>query len=324
MSAEETSFLVESNWPLAARLGSRLGSHWPFVRGRTRILEIVRHSLRYSKPYVRTSLQHSSVQLIVPWSDLGGASLVVFQEQEPEVFSFLSTAFEVLDAKVRALSTFVDVGANFGAFALRLPALFSIHCVAFEPHAALAQLLEYNVNQNHLSQLVTICAVALGSERKTAHMFHCAENAGNSKIILTDDGFPVAMSRLDDYFTPEKWKHVPVVKLDVEGFEIEVLRGAAHLLEHHRPTLVLEINLEELRQRALTAKDVTALLRSLGYREFYCLDRCLYPLENGIRKVSNIVAIGFGGDTLLEAYGFQPSFLPKGTKFSPILSVDFA
>jgi len=59
-----------------------------------------------------------------------------------------------------------------------------------------------------------------------------------------------------------------VIKIDVEGFELNVLRGARLTLEKHRPLLFLEINPEALDSVGAQAAELTWLLKYQGYAHF--------------------------------------------------------
>jgi len=70
-----------------------------------------------------------------------------------------------------------------------------------------------------------------------------------------------------DYIQP-----IPThLKIDVEGFEVEVLRGARKTLTRSRPILFLELHLNYLEHRSMAPKESIALLQEAGYR-FRLLD----------------------------------------------------
>jgi len=55
------------------------------------------------------------------------------------------------------------------------------------------------------------------------------------------------------------------IKLDIEGYEYEAIKGSTSFLTTHRPTLFLELHLNYLEQRKISAKSVVDLLRQCGY-----------------------------------------------------------
>jgi len=70
-----------------------------------------------------------------------------------------------------------------------------------------------------------------------------------------------------------------LVKIDVEGFELEALRGAAHVLEHIRPVVFLELHLNFLEERRISPMSVLDELTSRGYRLFRLSGRPLSSLR---------------------------------------------
>ncbi|HNU11809.1 MAG TPA: FkbM family methyltransferase [Rubrivivax sp.] len=142
---------------------------------------------------------------------------------------------EVRDALLRLArpgDTVVDIGANIGWFTLHLARRVGpagvIH--AFEPEPANLRLLEANVRANGLSWVV-IHPVALGEAPGEALLHTTAYNTGMHRLYdsVCCDGpaIPVAVQRLDDLLAPGQ---VALVKIDVEGYEHAVLRGARVLL----------------------------------------------------------------------------------------------
>jgi FkbM family methyltransferase len=149
----------------------------------------------------------------------------------------------------------VDVGANIGYYLLLLESTVgprgSVLC--FEPEPANLRELEGNVRLNGFAN-AQIFAAAVGAEDGMATL-----RAGINAAI-TEDGagdFTVPLVRLDSALTGP----VDFVKIDVEGWEGQVLAGARRLLRQHRPALWVEVHpgflapphtvdsiLEELRQ----------------------------------------------------------------------------
>jgi len=133
-------------------------------------------------------------------------------------------------------ATVVDVGAGRGQFALvarrRYPTA-SLHC--FEPLAHSREKLAAVVGRD-----VRVHAIALGSTNTPAH-FHVSQKRDSSSILpITDrqvEAFPgageagqivVNRARLDEVLTPQALARPSLLKIDVQGYELEVLRGSEH------------------------------------------------------------------------------------------------
>jgi FkbM family methyltransferase len=134
--------------------------------------------------------------------------------------------------------TFVDAGASIGFVTVRA-ARRAERVVAVEPHPVRFAYLERNVNLNGLTN-VTCVNCALGSARGTVTMFDLDPTLGPHPVdISTNPGrgsrFDVDVRPLDELVS----EPVAMLKVDVEGAELEVLRGARNLLAQ-RPVVYVE------------------------------------------------------------------------------------
>jgi FkbM family methyltransferase len=150
----------------------------------------------------------------------------------------------LLCALLRGDGTFVDVGANWGYFTLLVCSQKSFvgTCVAYEPAPSTFEDLRSMVAQAGLSDRVRCRNVGVGSERGVLQLM-ASEQSGLAHLHAEGGGPSVEVVKLDD----EPLSAVRVIKIDVEGMELEVLRGAEQTLVSHRPAVVLEnfVNLAE-------------------------------------------------------------------------------
>ena len=84
-----------------------------------------------------------------------------------------------------------------------------------------------------------------------------------------------------------------LVKIEVEGFEYEVLAGARRLLREHKPAISMELHLDLLERRGQSAAQVVDELRSHGYHFRSCRGRPLSASEicNSMHAVLRFVAV---------------------------------
>jgi FkbM family methyltransferase len=174
-------------------------------------------------------------------------------------------------------ATVVDAGAGRGQFALfarrRFPAA-TLHC--FEPLPESRRKLELVVGGNSSSR-ATIRPVALGAAPGRAE-FHVAATPDSSSLLqATPDystGTPgteqreiieVEVARLDGALEPADVRDPALLKIDVQGAELDVLRGAGDLLPRFAELLV-ECSFTELYEGQPLAADVIAWLRDRGFR----------------------------------------------------------
>ena len=88
---------------------------------------------------------------------------------------------------------------------------------------------------------------------------------------LGEQGTPVTALTLDRLMSERHWPEVSLLKIDVQGAEMRVLRGARQLLERYQPTLYVEVDDKALAEAGASAEMLTAYLAALGY-EMYDLD----------------------------------------------------
>lgn len=133
----------------------------------------------------------------------------------------------------------IDVGANIGNHSAYWAVTCEAEVYAFEPRQACVQALRQTVRLNGLEGSVFIRAFGLGRRTSTARSESPQPaNAGASVLVEDAEGL-VTVRRLDDVLLP-KPRSVRLIKIDVEGMELDVLAGAAETIDEHRPILVIE------------------------------------------------------------------------------------
>jgi FkbM family methyltransferase len=136
----------------------------------------------------------------------------------------------------------LDIGAHVGLWSLYLADHFTrLH--AFEPVPDHVKCYRKNMAYylDAAKPHVTLHQVALGSEEGKAKMATTPDNTGNARIagyarMAGEGDLAVDVERLDDYV----FEAVNFVKVDVEGFELEVIKGGAKLIQAQKPVLVIE------------------------------------------------------------------------------------
>ncbi|MEQ1618750.1 MAG: FkbM family methyltransferase [Terricaulis sp.] len=157
---------------------------------------------------------------------------------EPEILA----AFELF---LRPGDTFVDVGANFGWHSVHAARIVGSagKVFAFEPVPYIAEVLERNCRRNGFNN-VEVHRIALGARQAQVKMALNSENPGGG--CVADFGtLPVHMFALDQVIADAR---PTLIKIDVEGHEMEVLRGANRTLDAE-PVVVLEYNRGPHRKR---------------------------------------------------------------------------
>lgn len=155
----------------------------------------------------------------------------------------------VIRRELRPGDVALDIGANIGVVSLFCATRVGPTGRVFAVEALRQnhELLERNVRRAGFSNRITTAHCALGAEEKTIviRFDETTENWGNTSLLDQSGASQqeVRMQRLDQLW--EKWgrPHIQLVKLDVEGFEAEVLKGAGRLLQESPPAFwIVEFN----------------------------------------------------------------------------------
>ncbi len=178
----------------------------------------------------------------------------------------------VLDS-VQPGDTVWDIGANIGThavmFARKVGDTGAV--IAFEPEDGTRRTLEDNVTLNRLSN-VQILRAALGSTTGKQTLY-VDNRAGSGKHSLVPvDGYEkteIDVQTGDDLAMSRPEVAPSVLKIDVEGFELEVLKGLEQTLSRDRCRLVMcEVHSKVLRENGHDPQSVRRMLQDAGFSSF--------------------------------------------------------
>lgn len=171
--------------------------------------------------------------------------------------------------------TAIDVGAHIGFFTIQMAAAVGAagRVYAFEPFDSNADLLERSLHENRFGDRVVFRRAAVGATAGSATLTFPAEtlNSGGA-YLLRDGGAPLAghqkksvpLVALDGV---EIQRPVRFIKMDVEGAEPQVVRGAERILREDRPVILSELHSAQLGRASGASVDAfLAQMRALGYR----------------------------------------------------------
>lgn len=169
----------------------------------------------------------------------------------------------------------IDVGAHIGFFAMQMAAAVGPtgEVYAFEPLDANAELLERSIAENRFADRIQFQRAAVGAAPGSATLTFPVETLNSGGAYLLRDGTAplagnltksVRVVALDEL---EIRRPVRFIKMDVEGAEPLVVRGAAQVLQEDRPVVLSELHPTQLeRASGVTADGFLNQMRALGYR----------------------------------------------------------
>lgn len=215
---------------------------------------------------VIVTLKRWNVNMLLPgdWRGLGKFLFVFRERYEPELAD--------LEKLLSPGKTFIDVGANFGIYSLAASRLVGEggRVIAFEPTAQSFAVLRQNIELNRLAN-VDAFQSAVSDKAGTAWLYYGTDPVRNSlgqDPCCEEGGEMVTVNCLDNVVDQVSAHRVDVIKIDAEGAEQLVLRGASSLLTTMRPVIIYEVNPEACFHLGLPEDGATKLLERLGYDFF--------------------------------------------------------
>jgi FkbM family methyltransferase len=162
---------------------------------------------------------------------------------------------------------FFDVGANIGIHTLaaaRRVAAGGGAVVAFEPHPSNLPTLKHNIERNGLHH-VMVHDFGL-AEAPDVLTCQGTRNGGNWSLASRGEyTFQVRLMRLDDYLEEHPVPRLDMLKIDVEGAEVRVLRGATRTIARFRPLIAFEVCRSWLERMNSSVAELLATVEGLGY-----------------------------------------------------------
>lgn len=142
---------------------------------------------------------------------------------------------------LRSTDTFFDIGANVGSYTLLASGVIKSKSVAFEPIPSTYNILKKNIALNGLNKLVILENKGVGNKNENL-TFTALEDTTNHIILdplIEQNTISVPITTLDNYTSQKP----SLIKIDVEGFETEVLNGAEQILNGSTlKAIIIELN----------------------------------------------------------------------------------
>ena len=237
MSLIQTLFKTGVLRPIK-RLGLAIATKWPFP--------------------VRTKIEGGRAMYVDLRSSVG-RGIFATSRFDPEVFTPIASALKPGD-------TFLDIGANVGYYSmLAIDLIGPKGCIhAFEIDPRPLKCLRKTIKKTHINNIV-IHACAVGEASGTL-AFSMGLDCGHSSLSNKPTGMEVPVRTIDQMVSSDDSLSIKAVKIDIEGGELQALRGMSRILREQHPLLVIESD-EDLQEAfGYNQADLIAYLESFDYK----------------------------------------------------------
>ena len=203
-----------------------------------------------------------------------------------------NTLLQLLGEFVERGDVLIDVGANEGYITLPLAMMVENagHIYSIEPHPANISILNENIQLNNLSNITVIPEAA--SDTNGIMKFSGDKAWGTLVHDQIKGGLINVRVDLLDNMIPDNLKaSIKLIKIDAEGNEIRIIRGAKNLISSARPVIVFEVNLSLLAYLDISIKETFDFFSSNNYRLFIEKRGKLIPFEWLDERICNLFAL---------------------------------
>ena len=192
-------------------------------------------------------------------------------------FLFKDEGFDNFLQLVQPHFTVLDIGANIGMTALEFAKKVPTgRVVCFEPSPSNFNRLSENISLNNFKNIIA-SNIGIGSVAGQFRLFNVVESNPGMKRILAEtvtqnfESEAIVVDTLNSQLEKLKIEAVNAIKIDVEGFEMEVLRSATAILKKYKPILFIELDDNNLKDQQSSALLLINYLVELDYKIYNAL-----------------------------------------------------
>lgn len=164
---------------------------------------------------------------------------------------------------------------------------------AFEPIPIFFRRLKENVRLNNLSNIV-LNNIALSKTSGKRYMYLADGESSFFKEYAQQrkgkscERVLVVMDSLDSYVRRHSVHRIDFIKIDVEGAEMDVLKGAFYTIKRYKPDILLELIENNVRAGGYKPADVITFMNALGYKPYCITPTGLLPFQFGKQRTHNV------------------------------------
>ena len=254
-----------------------------------------KNTIQETQEYANVKLEDISFKLDITYKDylvetLLGENRETWEQKERKISTILAEKSSVI----------LDIGSNIGIYSILYSKVNPSSVIyAFEPYTINAEQLRKNVALNKLTNIEVI-EKAVGDTSKLIS-FYIPSDESTTTVTSANEAFTqewhstksiqVPQVTIDDFIVENSLKEIDLIKLDVEYYELQAIKGALKTLERYKPVIICEVHIYEVLVNIFPSMenkldkeasfDMEQLLKSLGYY-FYILG------EQGILRVETM------------------------------------
>lgn len=250
--------------PLWMRVLRLYGKQVPINKGKARLAKALFQRLPLpDTPTVAPLFSGNRIELW-PWL---WADFSAYTVGGPEIYGL-----DYFRSLIHERSVVLDIGAYIGLYTFAVAALAPQgKVVAFEPDPRSAKRFAAALERTSWKH-VELCPQAVGANETattlTLGAYPPQSSLQGAATPQATEQHRVQQTTLDSYCTRAGLRRVDVIKIDTEGAELNVLRGARETLAAWRPLLLVELHAEQSASFGHTVQDTIAALRAMDYELF--------------------------------------------------------
>lgn len=138
----------------------------------------------------------------------------------------------------------IDIGANFGYLSAVWASSIAKegNVIAFEPNKNIFDCIEKTIKANNFQDRFKAYNLAVGNKNKTIQLNVSQLSSNSESMESAINSYEVEMIKLDSVLENEKLDEVDIIKIDVDGIELEILNGAIQTLKTNSVIVIVETN----------------------------------------------------------------------------------
>ncbi len=204
------------------------------------------------------NLKKNNIKFYLPYYNKDTIQKHIVQTQnfyESDFLDHICTIKNGIVTKAIHNGLVLDIGANIGNHTIFFLTKKARKVLSFEPVKDTFNILKRNVEVNDFQNKVNLFNAGVGQTKgKAVLKYYNSKNIGMSQLSPSQNG-DIPILSIDDLNIEER---INFVKIDVEGFEAEVIKGMTETLKQNKPLIMIEI-------RDYLFAEINDILQSIGY-----------------------------------------------------------